>query len=694
MIERTLLINARLGLHARAAAKLVRLASGFHSQVLLRRVDVDVTADAKSILSVLMLAATRGTAVLARVDGVDEEAAMNAIERLFSDAFGEMESGVFAATEPPQEIRFSGLGVSEGIVIGQVLRMHDGTQHVYQWRIADVTAELRRFRAAVSLASRQALAIKEQAEKRFGKDRAYIFDAHLLLLEDGKLIGDVERHINGERVNAEWAVKVICDRFLYLYSEMKDDYLRERGSDIEDVMQRLLAALSGAQSQNRELSEDAVIVSQDLLPSAVAELDLDRTRALATDTGGWTSHTAILARGVGIPAVVGLRDFYRRTKTGDRIIVDATRNEVILHPSPATIERYQTETASRASRRRTADPKQTGPVVTQDGVVVTLRANVEVPSEFDAVTTYGASGVGLYRSEFLLARRGGLVSEDEQRVAYEAIAKVAGEHGAVIRLFDLGGDNLREQFHEPEKNPALGLRAIRFVLANEDVMREQVRAVLRASASGLLKIVLPMVADVSDVKRAQAIIQDEAKNLRAAGLSFGDVSVGAMIEVPSAVFMADKIARIVDFFELGTNDLVQYTLAVDRGNDEVADWFRTLHPAVLHSIDQSLKAGRRAGIPVIVCGEMASTPAYVVLLVGLGATDLSMTPSSIPRVRRAIAGIDAESARRIAEDCLNCDTADEVEGLVRDRFTERWPELFDSTNLPAPRQSQNPDSSG
>ncbi|MGH9932761.1 MAG: phosphoenolpyruvate--protein phosphotransferase [Pyrinomonadaceae bacterium] len=594
-------------------------------------------------------------------------------------------------TQLPQEIRIKGVGVSEGIAIGQVLRMHDGTRQVYQWRIeqAEVEAERLRFRAAVRLASRQVLAIKEQANERFGEDHAYIFDAHLLMLEDEKLIGDVERYINAERLNAEWAVKVIGDRLLHLYSEIKDDYLRERGSDIEDVMRRLLVALGGGQSQNRDLFEDAVVVSQDLLPSAVAELDLAHTRALATDTGGWTSHTAILARGVGIPAVVGLRDLYRRTKTGDRIIVDSTRNEVILHPSPATLERYQAETASRAGRRRTADLKETGPVHTQDGVEVTLRANVEVPSEFDGVETYGASGVGLYRSEFLLARRGSLVSEDEQRVAYEAIAKVAGDHGAVIRLFDLGGDNLREQFQEPEKNPALGLRAIRFGLANEDVMREQVRAILRAAASGVLKIVLPMVADVSDVTRAQVIIRDELKNLREAGSSFGQVSVGAMIEVPSAVFMADKIARIVDFFELGTNDLVQYTLAVDRGNDEVADWFRTLHPAVLHSIDQSLKAGRRAGIPVIVCGEMASTPAYVVLLVGLGATDLSMTPSSIPRVRRAIAGIDAESARRIAEDCLNCDTADEVEALVRDRFTQRWPSLFDSTNLPAPRLARD-----
>jgi len=592
--------------------------------------------------------------------------------------------------EQLQEIRCKGLGVSEGIVIGQVLRMHDGTQHVYHWKIddADLEAERRRFRAAVALASRQVLTIKEKAEERFGKDHAYIFDAHLLLLEDEKLIGDIERHITKEHANAEWAVKVVGDNLLYLYSQIKDDYLRERGSDIEDVMRRLLVALSGAQPGNHSLSEDAVIVSQDLLPSAVAELDLEHARALATDTGGWTSHTAILARGVGIPAVVGLRDFYRRTKTGDRIIVDSSRNEVILHPSAATLKAYQAETATRARQPDIADLAAMGPVRTQDGVEVTLRANVEVPSEFDGVERYGASGVGLYRSEFLLARRGAMVSEDEQRLAYEAIAKVAGEQGAVIRLFDLGGDNLREQFQEPEKNPALGLRAIRFGLCNEDVMRRQVRAILRAAASGHVKIVLPMVADVSDVRRAQGIIQEEARNLRKAGRSLGEVSVGAMIEVPSAVFMADRIARIVDFFELGTNDLVQYTLAVDRGNDEVADWFRTLHPAVLHSIEQSLKAAAHAGIPAIVCGEMASTPAYAVLLIGLGATDLSMTPSSIPRVRRAIAGIDSQQARLIAGECLNCDTADDVENLVRERFTNRWPDLFPSMSLPARGQSQ------
>jgi phosphotransferase system enzyme I (PtsI) len=592
--------------------------------------------------------------------------------------------------DQPHELRFKGLGVSEGIVIGRVLRMHDGSRHVYHWRInvADLEAERLRFRAAVELARQQVVAIKKQAEKQLGKDHAYIFDAHVLLLEDEKLISDIERQITNEHANAEWAVEVVGDRLLSLYSEIKDEYLRERGSDIEDVMQRLLVALSGVNPQPRSLSEDAVIVAQDLLPSAVAELDLEHARALATDSGGWTSHTAILARGIGIPAVVGLRDFYRRTRTGDRIIIDSTRNEVILHPSPATLEHYQTETLNRIKPR--GDAKERGPVRTLDGIEVIMRANVEVPAEFEGVEKFGAHGVGLYRSEFLLARRGVAVSEKEQQLAYEEVARVAGADGVIIRLFDLGGENLREQFQEPEKNPALGLRAIRFGLRNQEVMRTQVRAILAAAENANVKIVLPMVADAGDVTRAKEIIQNEADNLAKAGRAFGEVGVGAMIEVPSAVFMADSIAKSVDFFELGTNDLVQYTLAVDRGNDEVADWFRTLHPAVLHSIDRCLKAAFQAGIPVIVCGEMASTPAYAVLLIGLGARDLSMTPTAIPRVRGALAGIDSKDAQAIAEECLNCETADQVESIVRERFGTLWPKLFSPKSLPERRKPDQP----
>jgi phosphotransferase system enzyme I (PtsI) len=590
-----------------------------------------------------------------------------------------------------REIRYTGVGVSEGVVIGRVLRVHDETRYVYRTRIEpdELDRELRRFRAAVRLAKRQLLSIKERAEQELGKDHAYIFDAHLLMLEDQKLISDVERFISEERSNAEWALKVVCDRLLAVYSEIKDDYLRERGSDIEDVVKRLLVAISGERPAHRNLSEDAVIVSQDLLPSAVAELDLDYARAVATDTGGWTSHMAIVARGLGIPAVVGLRDFYRRARTGDTIIVDSGRSQVILHPEPDTLERYRSFTDVEVKHPPAAQisAQDGGQVKTLDGLEVTLRANVELPAEYAGVKDYGAHGIGLYRSEFLLSRRGLLVSEEQQYTVYAEVAKLAGEHGAIIRLFDLGAEKHADSQQETERNPALGLRAIRYGLAHEEIMRTQLRAILRAAAVGKLDIVLPMIADLADVRRAVNILEEERQNLDSEGIQQGPVQVGAMIEIPSAVMTADKIAAHVDFFELGTNDLVQYTLAVDRGNEDVADWFRTLHPAVLHSIKRSIEAAKAAGITAIVCGEMASTPAYAVLLIGLGAVDLSMTPPLLPRVRLVLSQIDSDKAREIAGECLECATADQVENLVRRRFSTQWPNLFSPDKLPAANDS-------
>lgn len=685
MVERRFTVIGALGLHARAAAKLVRLASGFTSSVRLERPDTGAQADAKSILSVLMLAAGCGTELIAMADGPDEEDAITSLNLFFASGFGEA-----AATTPAHvdraEIHWNGLGVSEGIAIGRVFRMHDGANYVFRSRIdaSEIERELRRFRAARRLAARQLLTIKKRAESNLGKDHASVFDAHLLLLEDEKLLGEVEKLISLERANAEWAVRMTADHLLSVYSDIKDDYLRERGSDIEDVTQRLLLALSGERLPHRKISEDAVVVSQDLLPSVVAGLDFEFARGLATDSGGWTSHTAIIARGLGIPAVVGLHDFFRRARTGDQIIVDSFHGEVILHPSPTTLEKYRAEVSTRTVKPSTDAAEHEGPVQTLDGVAVRLRANVEVPAEFAGVHKYGADGVGLYRSEFLLSRGGMMVSEDEQYAAYAEIARLAGSKGAIVRLFDLGGENAPDLALDVERNPALGLRAIRFGLYHEEAMRTQVRAVLRAAAEGRLDIVLPMVADVGDITRARAIINDERERLAKEGQPHGHVEIGAMIEVPSAVLTANQIARNVNFFELGTNDLVQYTLAVDRTSDQVAHWFRTLHPAVLNSILQCLHAAKQAGIPAIVCGEMASTPAYATLLIGLGATDLSMTPASIPRVRRTLASIDARDAREIASECLQCATADEVENLVRERFRTRWPHLFPLESLPKP----------
>ena len=589
-----------------------------------------------------------------------------------------------------REERWQGLGVSDGIVLGRVLRIHNGARHIYRATLeeSDIEREVRRWHAAVRLARRQLLKIKELAEHELGTEHAYIFDAHLLMLEDQKLLGDVESYIRLERANAEWAVKVVGDRILAVYAEIKDDYLRERGSDIEDVMQRILVALSGGGPVARKLTEDAVVVSEDLLPSAVAELDFKYARAIATDAGGWTSHTAIIARGLGIPAVVGLRDFYRKARTGDPVVVDAFTGEVILHPSKETVEHYKSLSADTARAGLTVTESATGPLRTEDGLEILLRANLELPAEFEGVERYGARGIGLYRSEFLMTSRGRMPSEDEQCAAYEEIAMLAGQDGATIRLFDLGGDKSHGISSEAERNPALGLRAIRFSLRHEDELRTQVRAVLRAAARGRLSIVLPMISDLTDVREARRIIEEEREALGKRGIAAGRIRTGAMIEVPAAVLMADRIAREVDFFSLGTNDLVQYLLAVDRGNDEVADWFRSLHPSVLVSIKRTIDAARSASIPAVVCGEMASTPAYAAILLGLGVTELSMTLSAIPRVRRMVAGLNAGRAREIAEECLACETADDVEELVRVRLGESWPNLFPPKSLPAPKSQE------
>jgi phosphotransferase system enzyme I (PtsI) len=681
--ERTLRVTGRLGLHARAAANLVRVASQFQSSLTLQRTDNDAAADAKSILSILMLAASRDTQLRVIATGVDEAVAIEALVDLFARDFDETRRTDAATTTPVHEIRCKGLGVSDGVVIGRVLRLQDGTREVYRAEIADsdIERERRRFRAAVRLTRRQLETIKERAEKELGRGHAYIFDAHLLLLEDAKLTRDVEDYIVKDRANAEWAAKVVGDRLLSIYTQINDEYFRERGSDIEDVIQRLLANLTGERPNYPHLSEDCVIVSPDLLPSTIAELDLKHVRAIATDAGGWTSHMSIIARGLGLTAVVGLRDFYHRTRTGARIIVDARRSEVILNPNVETVEQYFTEQRPLVVATGVSDGAS-GPVITRDGVKVALRANVELPAEFEAVTKFGACGVGLFRSEFLLSRPGLMTSEEEQYAAYRALAEAAGPGGAVVRLFDVGGEVGRVLSERAERNPALGLRAVRFDLRHKDVMRTQVRAFLRAAVGGQLSLVIPMVADVADVRRARAVIAEEFDSLKSEGIELSKVRVGAMIEVPSAVLTAEKIATEVDFFELGTNDLVQYTLAVDRGNDDVSEWFRTLHPAVLYGIHRSLQAAAEAKIPAIVCGEMASTPAYAVLLVGFGAVDLSMTPALIPRVRATLAQIDTSEARELALRCLNCATADEVEEIVRTEFRTRWPDLFPPKSLP------------
>ncbi len=597
-------------------------------------------------------------------------------------------------SEAPQtrnEQQWNGLGVSDGVAFGKVLRVQTGTSISARARLRhdEVESEVARFQNAVTLAREQLTHVKAQAEIRLGAEHAYIFDAHLLMLEDRKLIDDVVKAIDERRISAEWAVKIVTDKLLSVYADIKDDYLRARGSDIEDVAQRLLKILSDTPNERLQLSEDTIIVAEELMPSMVAELDFANVRAVVSDAGGWTSHAAIIARGLGIPAVVGLRDFYQRARTGDAVLVNANRNLVVLHPTSANIEHHRASSATPASNLHATDDRRENPVMTRDGFAVSLRANVELPVEYDGVKGFGALGIGLYRSEFLWSQHDRMPTEEEQFETYLKIVEVGGEAGATIRFFDLGGDkvgleSLPQLATEHERNPALGLRAIRLMLRYEEVLRTQARACLRAAAHGNLKIVLPMISDITDVRRARSIINDEYENLKGANVPCGEVEIGAMIEVPSAVMVADSIAREVDFFSLGTNDLVQYLLAVDRGSETVAEWFRTLHPAVLRAIKQTLTAATEKGISAIVCGEMAATPVYAFILMGLGARELSMTAAAIPRVRRMLREIEAAHARQISEACPACDGAEAVEELIRTRLGADLPHLFPPETLPAP----------
>jgi phosphoenolpyruvate-protein phosphotransferase (PTS system enzyme I) len=582
-----------------------------------------------------------------------------------------------AAEQGERDSRLSGTGVSQGVAVGRVLRLDERDMSMglpAEFEATDVRAEMARLRSAVAKARREILELKERVARELGRGHAYFFEAHLLMLEDRDLLRDVERIIRGRNLKAEWAIKIIMDRMLTLFAQAKDEYLRERRADVEDVGYRVLRALKGEQvADQRPLQSDVVIVATDLPPLAMAELDLSHVLAFATDEGGFTSHTAIIARSLGIPAVVGLHDITSRVSSGDRIAVDGSEGFVVLSPTKAVIRRFFEE----RERQRTVDPTEDAPrdAITLDGHRCLLQANVELPSELDGIKRFGASGIGLYRSEYLyLNALPGLPSEDEQVRVYERLGAISGEDGATVRSCDLGGEKAAPDGGELERNPALGLRGVRLSFKTPDVFRTQLRAILRASAKGRLRIVLPMVSRVSEVRAARDILEECKDELRAEGRSFDPkIPLGAMIEVPSAVFIADHLATECDFFSVGTNDLIQYLLAVDRTNKNVAYIYEPLHPSMLRCLERIAVVASENGVPTVVCGEMASNPLHVLVLLGLGYDSFSLAPSLLPLVRAAITAIDIGKARSLAKEILTMRSAQEIAAHISRELPDKFP---------------------
>lgn len=584
---------------------------------------------------------------------------------------------MFSTVEARGEIRLKGLAVSRGIAIGKIVWLYGSNRQFFRIQLSEkgIADEIARFQAARDNASAQLNRLISSKASKVANSSASILASHAAILADPVLSADIESEITSRRINTEWAVKLVTDRFVAAQRSNSDRHIRERYSDVEDVAERILSALGGDKSPPK-LEPDSIIAATELRPSTLVELAESSPAGIITGHGGWTSHTFILAREMNIAAVTGLPKAIRRFSNGDLAIVDGFNGQVIINPTPATLDDY------RRAERESAPTPDSQPVEeraspeTLDGHRIYIRANSDLPSVYRNARSLGAEGIGLYRTEFLFNKYNGFPTERQQYEAYRDLAISAGDDGARIRLFDVGIGQIIDQGLEREKNPALGLRAIRLDLAFKPELQTQLRAILRASFHGRLDIVIPMVSGVSEIAAVREILEFEKQALAKRKIRFGTPRIGAMIEVPAAVFLIRRLIREVDFVCLGTNDLIQYLLAVDRDNESVADWFQTLHPAVISAVKDVLDAAREAGKPAIVCGEMAGSPYYIPILLGLGALEFSMNANSIGNARKLINGLALEETQNLVGEISECSTAEEVESLLIGAIRQKWLHLF------------------
>jgi len=581
-----------------------------------------------------------------------------------------------------RDVKLHGVPASPGVAVGRVLRLDERGRHQFYYIGVSATQarlEVRRLREALQEARAQLKEIKVRLAKELGYEHSFILDAHLLMLDDNRLIEELEQDIRTRRVNAEWAVRSVTDKAIDAYKQVSDVYLKERTSDLEDVATRILTILSGHDKFDlSKLDQDVIVVAKNIWPSTVAELDFKRVLGFATNTGGLTSHSAIIARSLGIPAVVGLRDITSQARTGNSIVIDGSEGCVILRPTKTVLSTYLTKRKREASYRTRPTANTSLAAETIDGVRMTLRANVELPTEIESLARFGAEGVGLYRSEFLfLTRLPDLPGEDEQYEVYRKLAEATGQAGANIRVFDLGGDKLTLEGFEAEQNPALGLRAIRLSLKAEHVFRTQVRAILRANLHGRLRVVLPLISTITELREAKRIIADVKQEMAETSVEHNaELPIGVMIEVPAAALMADVFAREVDFLSVGTNDLIQYILAVDRANENVAHLYQPLHPAILRTIAHLVRVAESQQVALELCGEMAANPVQAIALIGLGIRSLSLVPGSIPLVKNAIRSVELQRVRSLMKDAMRLTSSKEVEELLAQELPRQAPRFF------------------
>lgn len=568
-----------------------------------------------------------------------------------------------------------GIAASGGIAIGKAYLWTKEEFVIPRQPISEdqIARQIQLFEEALIKTRHEILELQKKISAEMGQSEAEIFDAHLLVLEDRMLIEDVISQMKSEKLNAAYIFQNVLKKYVQVFLKIEDEYLKERVSDINDVGRRILRNLLGKSAKRFEdLQEKVILVAHDLSPSDTAAMHKKNVLAFVTDVGGKTSHTAIMAKSMEIPAVVGLEKGILSIKTGDTLIVNGSTGLVLVNPDQEALDNYQKEeTAFKDITRRFVLLKDE-PAVTLDNRLVQVAANIELPDEIPSILEHGAEGIGLYRTEFFYMNRTDIPSEEEHYQAYKFVAQAVKDNPVIVRTLDLGGDKFLSHLEIPrEMSPFLGWRAIRFCLARPDMFKIQLRAILRASVHGNLKLMYPMISGIEELRKANILLEECKKELKEKGLAFNDsMEVGAMIEVPSAAMTADIIAKEVDFFSIGTNDLIQYSIAVDRSNEKVAYLYEPAHPGVLRLIKNIIDVGHRAGIWVGMCGEMAGDPLFTLILLGLGLDEFSMPSIMIPEIKHIIRSVNMDQARQIAEEAVSLPTAAEVESFVNRKSQE------------------------
>ena len=590
-------------------------------------------------------------------------------------------SGAGEGSSRPLELK--GIPASPGVSIGRAFLLDSEEVAVPRQSIppSSIPQEIARFEEALTQTRREIEQIQAKISRELGMEHAEIFNAHLMFLEDRALIDEVITRLKNESLCVEYVFSEVLAKYIQAFSRVEDEYMRERASDVEDIGRRILRNLTGLKRRSlAELTQPVILVAYDLSPSDTATMHRQHVIGFVTDIGGRTSHTAIMAKSLEIPAVVGLQSATERIRPDDWVIVDGTNGAVIVNPNPVMLRHYEELKRKLETLDQALLKVKDLPAETPDGHRVRLSANIELPEEIPSVIAHGAEGIGLYRTEFFYLNRGDLPGEEEQFEAYKHVARAIAPHSVIIRTIDLGGDKFMSELRVPrEMNPFLGWRAIRFCLARPDIFKVQLRAILRASVFGKIKLMYPMISGLEELQAANQILEEMKQELDAEGKSFDrELEVGAMIEVPSAALIIDLLAKEVRFFSIGTNDLIQYALAVDRVNEKIAYLYEPAHPAVLRLIRQVIQGAHENGLWVSMCGEMAGEPALALILLGLGLDSFSTSSVNLPRIKQVIRSVPTFRAKEVAKEAFRLTTGKEVEDYARARLCELLPELCDS----------------